>query len=127
MTIHRLRKCVESDYDALNAMIFDKIKDGAHLVTDIVSHISQGGGKQLRPLVVLLSSHACGYKGTQHIELAAMVEFLHTATLLHDDVIDESKMCEASSARGLSHPLNAANSNFLVVSKLIHQRGLAIT
>ena len=92
MTIHRLRKCVESDYDALNAMIFDKIKDGAHLVTDIVSHIIQGGGKQLRPLVVLLSSHACGYKGTQHIELAAMVEFLHTATLLHDDVIDESKM-----------------------------------
>lgn len=92
MTIHRLRECVQSDFDSLNNLIFDMIKDGPPFVTDIVNHIICGGGKQLRPLVIFLSSRACGYGETERVLLATMVEFLHTATLLHDDVIDESKM-----------------------------------
>jgi octaprenyl-diphosphate synthase len=52
----------------------------------------ESGGKRLRPLLVLLTSNACGYKGTHHISLAAMIEFFHTATLLHDDVVDESTL-----------------------------------
>lgn len=92
MAIHRLRSCVQHDFDALNTLIFETIKEGAQDTIDIVGHIIRGGGKQLRPLVVLVAGRACGYTGTEHIKLAAMIEFLHTATLLHDDVIDESDM-----------------------------------
>lgn len=92
MNIHHLRALVNEDFEAVNALIIDKIQSQITLIDDLASHIVRSGGKRLRPLLVLLASHACGYKGKDHITLAAMVEFFHTATLLHDDVIDESTL-----------------------------------
>ncbi len=92
MTVHRLRELVKNDFEAVNALIINKIQNHTGLIDDLASHVVQSGGKRLRPLIVLLTSHACHYSGTQHITLAAMIEFFHTATLLHDDVIDESKL-----------------------------------
>jgi octaprenyl-diphosphate synthase len=92
MEIHHLRALVSDDFEAVNALIIDKIQSQISLIDDLTHHIVSSGGKRLRPLLVLLTSRACGYEGTDHIILAAMVEFFHTATLLHDDVIDESTL-----------------------------------
>lgn len=92
MTIERFRTVVSDDFNAVTALIINKIKSQSGLIDDLANHIVQSGGKRLRPLIVLLSSHACGYQGQNHIILAAMIEFFHTATLLHDDVIDESTL-----------------------------------
>ncbi|KTD22922.1 polyprenyl synthetase family protein [Legionella londiniensis] len=92
MAIHRLRSLVSEDFEAVNQLIIEKIQSQISLIDDLSNHIVQSGGKRLRPLLILLASHACGYKGRDHIKLAAMVEFFHTATLLHDDVIDESTL-----------------------------------
>ncbi|HHD4623150.1 TPA: polyprenyl synthetase family protein [Legionella pneumophila] len=92
MTIDRIRALVSEDFNAVNNLIIDKIQSQVGLIQDLSQHIVESGGKRLRPLVVLLASNACGYKGKDHISLAAMVEFFHTATLLHDDVIDESTL-----------------------------------
>ena len=92
MTIHRLKALVSDDFAAVNALIIKKIQSQTALIDDLANHIVQSGGKRLRPLIVLLASHACHYTGRDHITLAAMIEFFHTATLLHDDVIDESTL-----------------------------------
>lgn len=92
MTVNRLRALVNDDFNAVNDLIIDKIQSQIGLIDDLSTHIVQSGGKRLRPLLVLLASHACGYQGREHITLAAMIEFFHTATLLHDDVVDESTL-----------------------------------
>ncbi len=92
MTVDHLRALVSEDFDAVNALIVNKIQSQVGLIDDLAHHIVQSGGKRLRPLLVLLASHACNYKGQDHIILAAMIEFFHTATLLHDDVVDESTL-----------------------------------
>lgn len=92
MTIARIRALVKNDFDAVNRLIIDKIQSQINLIHDLSHHIVESGGKRLRPLLVLLTSNACGYQGDAHISLAAMVEFFHTATLLHDDVVDESML-----------------------------------
>lgn len=92
MTIQRVRALVSNDFDAVNTLIINKIQTETSLIDDLANHIVQSGGKRLRPLIVLLASRACNYEGRHHISLAAMVEFFHTATLLHDDVIDESTL-----------------------------------
>lgn len=92
MSIERLRGLVLEDFESVNHLILDKIQSEISLIDDLANHIVQSGGKRLRPLLVLLSCHACSYKGEDHIKLAAMIEFFHTATLLHDDVIDESTL-----------------------------------
>ena len=92
MEIHHLRALVGDDIEAVNALIMEKIQSEHRLIVDLGSHIIQSRGKHMRPLLVLLSCHACNYKGPHHISLAAMIECFHTATLLHDDVIDESTL-----------------------------------
>lgn len=90
--IERLRALVAEDFDKVNNLIIDKIQSQVGLIDSLSHHIIESGGKRLRPLLVLLVSHACGYQGEHHIRLAAMIEFFHTATLLHDDVVDESTL-----------------------------------
>lgn len=92
MTIDRIRALVSDEFDAVNALVIEKVQSQVGLIDNLAQHIVQSGGKRLRPLIVLLSSKACGYEGDDHITLAAMVEFFHTATLLHDDVVDESTL-----------------------------------
>lgn len=92
MPILPLRNLVHDDFDAVNALIIERIQSEISLIDDLSHHIVESGGKRLRPLIVLLASRACGYEGRAHIALAAMIEFFHTATLLHDDVVDESTL-----------------------------------
>lgn len=90
-TIATLRAPVLGALEALDGMIKSELFSDIPLISSIVDHIISSGGKRLRPLLVLLSALACGYKGQEeHIELAAVIEFIHTATLLHDDVVDKS-------------------------------------
>jgi octaprenyl-diphosphate synthase len=76
----------------VNALIRTRLASDVVLINQIAEHIIGGGGKRLRPMLVLLASQAAGYRGSDHILLAAVVEFIHTATLLHDDVVDESDL-----------------------------------
>jgi octaprenyl-diphosphate synthase len=73
-------------------LILRRLESDVVLINQIGHHIVNSGGKRLRPLAVLLAASACGYKGRHHIDLAAIVEFIHTATLLHDDVVDGSSL-----------------------------------
>lgn len=81
---------VASDFAAVNALIPRQLTSDVELVEEIGRYIVESGGKRLRPLLVLLGARACGYEGRNHVRLAAVIEFLHTATLLHDDVVDRS-------------------------------------
>lgn len=83
---------VADDFNAVDAYIRHHLDTNVPLIREIGEHIISGGGKRLRPLVGLLCARAYGYTGSQHIDIAAIIEFLHTATLLHDDVVDESDM-----------------------------------
>jgi octaprenyl-diphosphate synthase len=87
-----LRGQLNGDWPAVNRTIFHHLKSDVALVNSVAHYIIGGGGKRLRPLLVLLSARACGYTGDQHITAAAIIEFIHTATLLHDDVVDASDL-----------------------------------
>ncbi|MCA0902173.1 octaprenyl diphosphate synthase [Microbulbifer agarilyticus] len=80
------------DFAAVNQQIIDQLHSDVPLVENIGHYLVEAGGKRLRPLLVLLCSRAAGYQGNAHITLAAIIEFIHTATLLHDDVVDTSDM-----------------------------------
>lgn len=93
MSINRIRTLVASDLNAVDELINVKIRSEINLINELTRHIMQSGGKKLRPLLIILASRACGYTdGNKHITMAAMIEFFHTATLLHDDVVDESTL-----------------------------------
>lgn len=83
---------ISADMDAVNAVIRRQLYSDVPLVNQIAEYIISAGGKRIRPVLVLLVANAYGYHGTHHHDLAAVVEFIHTATLLHDDVVDESSM-----------------------------------
>ena len=92
MGIEHVRALVNEDFEEVNALIVDVIKSPVPMINDIANHIINAGGKRLRPLLVLLACRACNYEGKAHLMLATMIEFFHVATLLHDDVIDESAL-----------------------------------
>jgi octaprenyl-diphosphate synthase len=92
MSVNQIIELVQDELTAMNDVIFNIIQSYDGLINDVSQYIIQAGGKRLRPLLTLLASNAMGYQGQDHIKLAAMIEFLHTATLLHDDVIDESSL-----------------------------------
>ena len=83
---------VAGDFAAVNDLIPRQLTSDVALVAKIGHYIVESGGKRLRPLLVLLSANCLGYRGHHHIKLAAVIEFLHTATLLHDDVVDTSDL-----------------------------------
>lgn len=83
---------INADMDAVNAVIRRQLYSDVPLVNQIAEYIISAGGKRIRPVLVLLVANAFGYHGTHHHDLAAVVEFIHTATLLHDDVVDESSL-----------------------------------
>ncbi|MEM9140711.1 MAG: polyprenyl synthetase family protein [Pseudomonadota bacterium] len=87
----RLQALVADDMGRVNALIRERMaSEHAPRIPEISAHLIEAGGKRLRPILTLAASHLCGYGGGDHIKLAATVEFIHTATLLHDDVVDES-------------------------------------
>lgn len=85
-------KAVEADFSATNALIIKQLHSDVGLVENIGHYIVDSGGKRLRPILVLLTANALNYKKPQQHALAAIIEFIHTATLLHDDVVDISNM-----------------------------------
>lgn len=90
MQLPAIKELVRADLGAVDAVIRVRLKSSVALVDQVAEHIIAGGGKRLRPLIVLLAARACGYAGSSHIDAAAFIEFIHTATLLHDDVVDGS-------------------------------------
>ena len=81
-----------ADMKRVDSCIQDSLKSDVVLINQVANYIVASGGKRLRPMLLTLSAHACGYQGQDHIPLAAIIEFIHTATLLHDDVVDESDL-----------------------------------
>lgn len=92
MTISSLTSFVGPEFQAVNQTILANLTSQVAAIPQIGEYLIQSGGKRIRPLTVLLSAKACGAHGTAPIEMAAIIEFIHTATLLHDDVVDESQM-----------------------------------
>ena len=92
MKINDIQALIAKDMDAVNHCIQSRLRSEIVLINQIGLHIVNSGGKRLRPVLHLLGARALGYSGTQHIDLAAILEFIHTATLLHDDVVDASEL-----------------------------------
>ncbi len=87
----RLAQHLGADLEAVNALIRDRMASRhAPRIPEVTAHLVEAGGKRLRPMLTLAAARLCGYDGPFHVHLAATVEFIHTATLLHDDVVDES-------------------------------------
>ncbi len=80
------------DMERVNAMILSRTGSEVTMIPEVANHLISSGGKRLRPMLTLAMAALCGYRGEGHVKLAASVEFMHTATLLHDDVVDESDM-----------------------------------
>lgn len=80
------------DMRSVDTLIRARLASDVVLINQVSAHIIGGGGKRLRPMIHLLAARAAGYRGDEHIQLAAVIEFIHTATLLHDDVVDESDL-----------------------------------
>lgn len=87
-----LRQLVAEDLARVNEVILTQSRSDVALVNELAAHIIAAGGKRLRPSLTLATARLCGYQGARHVNLAACVEFIHTATLLHDDVVDESDL-----------------------------------
>ncbi|MCH9052629.1 MAG: polyprenyl synthetase family protein [Proteobacteria bacterium] len=96
-----LSALVDDDLERVNQVILQRMQSPVALIPELAGHIIAAGGKRLRPMLTLLAARMCDYRGNRHIALAACVEFIHTATLLHDDVVDES---------GLRRGLASANT-----------------
>jgi octaprenyl-diphosphate synthase len=90
VTIDAIRGFIADDLQAVDTVIRQRLTSDVALIRSIADYIIGGGGKRLRPALLILAARACGYEGRHHHELAAVIEFIHTATLLHDDVVDES-------------------------------------
>jgi octaprenyl-diphosphate synthase len=113
-----LYSAVKKDFEAVDAAIVHHLSSQVPLVEKIGQYIIESGGKRLRPLLVLLAARACDYDKDQHITLAAVVEFIHTATLLHDDVVDTSDL-----RRGQPTANNKwGNSSSVLVGDFLYSR-----
>ena len=109
---------IAADMAAVNAVIRRNLHSEVSLVNQIAEYIISAGGKRLRPVLVLLVANAYGYQGKAHHELAAVVEFIHTATLLHDDVVDESSLRRG---RATANAL-FGNAASVLVGDFLHSR-----
>lgn len=92
MSLEAVYSLIDTDFLAVNRLIEERLKSDVVLINNLSHYIIHSGGKRLRPVLVLLSAGCFGYQGDQHINLAAIIEFIHTATLLHDDVVDASEI-----------------------------------
>jgi len=92
LTIDAIRDFIAADMQAVDQVIRTRLHSEVVLIRQVAEYIVGGGGKRLRPALLILSAGAFGYRGNHHHELAAVIEFIHTATLLHDDVVDESAL-----------------------------------
>jgi len=118
MTAQRIYDTVADDFSRVNDLIIQRLSSDVPLVEKIAQYIIESGGKRLRPLLVLLSSRAAGYSKDEHLKLAVVIEFLHTATLLHDDVVDTSDMRRGRSTANA----NWGNAPSVLVGDFLYAR-----
>src|SRR3974390_1764146 len=90
--VERLHSLVAPDMEATDKLIHERLGSAVHVIPDLAKHLIDSGGKRLRPMLTLAAARMGGYGGAAHVNLAAAVEFIHTATLLHDDVVDASTL-----------------------------------
>src|SRR5690554_4465580 len=90
--INRIKQLTEQDMQAVNELIMARLQSDVSLINQLGFYIVSAGGKRMRPMLTVLTARALGYEGQDHIKLAALLEFIHTSTLLHDDVVDESDL-----------------------------------
>lgn len=104
-----------SSMNAVNAIILDRMQSEIPLIPALAGHLIAGGGKRMRPMLTLAGAEVVGYQGTRHHRLAASVEFIHTATLLHDDVVDGSETRRGKEAANLvyGNPATVLVGDFL--------------
>lgn len=95
-TLDHLANLISDDLNLVNRVILERMNSRVELIPQLAGHLIASGGKRLRPMLTLAAARLCGYVGKRHIPLAACVEFIHTATLLHDDVVDESDLRRGS-------------------------------
>ena len=111
-------EAVREDFEAVDALIIESLNSDIPLVEEISAYIIKAGGKRLRPLLVLLAARASGYKGSEHIKLAVIIEFLHTAMLLHDDVVDNSTLRRGRATANATW----GNAASVLVGDFLHSR-----
>lgn len=122
VTLQKWQLLSGEELKRVDKVMLGMTEDKADLIPQLVSHIIKSGGKRLRPILTILSAKLCGYKGERHINLAAAIEFLHTATLLHDDVVDESKL-----RRGISTANNVwGNAASVLVGDFLLSRAFQL-
>ena len=92
MDIQSIYSLIQDDLASVDKLIQTRLQSDVALINQLGFYIINSGGKRLRPAIAILSAKACGYQGEKHINLATIIEFIHTATLLHDDVVDNSDM-----------------------------------
>ncbi|MCW3173003.1 octaprenyl diphosphate synthase [Shewanella subflava] len=92
MDLTAIRQLTDTDMKAVNQLIYKQLESDVALINQLGFYIINGGGKRLRPLLSILAARAIDYQGQHHVKLAAIIEFIHTASLLHDDVVDESTL-----------------------------------
>ncbi|EDY85741.1 octaprenyl-diphosphate synthase [gamma proteobacterium HTCC5015] len=92
MDIDQAQDLIGGEMKAVNALIVERLKSDVALINQLGHYIIQSGGKRLRPQLAVLAARAAGYQGEDHLQIAAIIEFIHTATLLHDDVVDASEL-----------------------------------
>jgi len=90
--IQSIQTLIKQDMASVDTMIQNRLQSDVVLINQVGHYIVNSGGKRLRPIIAILAARACGYQGDAHINLATIIEFIHTATLLHDDVVDNSDM-----------------------------------
>lgn len=99
--VEQLYALVQDDMDAADRLIHERMASSTQIIPSLAQHLIDSGGKRLRPLLTLAAARMCGYTGHAHVKLAAAVEFIHTATLLHDDVVDMSALRRGKQAANI--------------------------
>ena len=97
-SLEPLLALVQTDMDKVNESILARAQSHVELIPELAGHLINSGGKRIRPMLTIAAARLCGYRGADHIKLATAVEFMHTATLLHDDVVDESDLRRGKAA-----------------------------
>jgi octaprenyl-diphosphate synthase len=113
---------IRDDFAAVNRLVVERLHSEVGLVENIGHYIVEGGGKRMRPLITLLCARALGYAGERHVELATVIEFLHTATLLHDDVVDVSALRRGRATANA----NWGNAPSVLVGDFIYSRAFQV-
>jgi octaprenyl-diphosphate synthase len=135
--MEQILKLIEDDLKKLEVSIEQLVSTRVGFIREIVNYIVKSGGKRIRPILVMLSSKLCGYQGEKHITYSAIIEFIHTSTLLHDDVVDNAKTRRGASTANTiwgneasvlvgdflytkSFELMAEGDNFEIVKTMAH-------